>query len=278
PGVAVRAEVPGALALGAAHDLDPRVLLPHGDGQVGVALVVPVLDVEPGIELLDPGVLELERLDLGADHGPLHARGRLQHHLGAGVQAGEVGEVLIEPLPERLGLADVDNPATLVAEPVDPWGFGNLARRRPVGFGSARICHEATLRSRGSNGVAPRPATMAFVGSTFFAAAGRLAVRFRWAIVLTWVAGTVAAMALLPSLSSVTQSDTPSSLPASAPSQQAARLASPLQGATLTAVTVVAARPSGTGPGSTLTAADEAYVVRLEDSLARVPRVVTVRD
>jgi hypothetical protein len=85
---------------------------------------------------------------------------------------------------------------------------------------------------------------MAFVGS-FFAAAGRLSVRFRWAVVLAWVAGAAAAMALLPSLSSVTQSDTTSFLPPSAPSEQAARLASPLQGATLTAVTVVAARTGG---------------------------------
>ena len=53
---------------------------------------------------------------------------------------------------------------------------------------------------------------MAFVG-TFFAAVGRLSVRFRWAIVLAWVAGAVAAMALLPSLSSVTQSDNTSFLP-----------------------------------------------------------------
>ena len=44
---------------------------------------------------------------------------------------------------------------------------------------------------------------MAFVG-TFFAATGRLAVRFRWAIVLAWAAGAAAAMTLLPSLSSVT--------------------------------------------------------------------------
>ena len=50
-------------------------------------------------------------------------------------------------------------------------------------------------------------------------------------------------MALLPSLSSVTQSDNTSFLPASAPSERAAQLASPLQGASLTAVTVVGARP-----------------------------------
>ena len=113
---------------------------------------------------------------------------------------------------------------------------------------------------------------MAFV-STFFAATGRLAVRFRWAIVLAWAAGAAAAMALLPSLSSVTQSDNTSFLPASAPSEQAAQLASPLQGAALTAVTVVGARSSGT-----LTGPDEAFVARLKGSLARIPRVVSVRD
>jgi len=117
---------------------------------------------------------------------------------------------------------------------------------------------------------------MAFVG-TFFAAAGRLSVRFRWVIVLAWVAGAAAAMALLPSLSSVTQSDSTSFLPASAPSQQAARLASPLQGATLTAVTVVAARTGGSS-GGPLSAADETFVARLARSLSRVDRVVTVRD
>ncbi|HMH90994.1 MAG TPA: hypothetical protein VK586_07915, partial [Streptosporangiaceae bacterium] len=109
--------------------------------------------------------------------------------------------------------------------------------------------------------------------ATFFAATGRLAVRFRWAIVLAWAAGAAAAMALLPSLSSVTQSDNTSFLPASAPSEQAAQLASPLQGAALTAVTVVGARSSGT-----LTGPDEAFVARLKESLARIPRVVSVRD
>jgi RND superfamily putative drug exporter len=117
---------------------------------------------------------------------------------------------------------------------------------------------------------------MAFVG-TFFAAAGRLSVRFRWAIVLAWVAGAAAAMALLPSLSSVTQSDSTSFLPAGAPSERAARLASPLQGATLTSVTVVAAR-TGRPAGGPLSAADGTFVARLARSLSRVDRVVAVRD
>jgi putative drug exporter of the RND superfamily len=109
--------------------------------------------------------------------------------------------------------------------------------------------------------------------STSFAVAGRLAVRFRWAIVLAWVAGTVAAMTLLPSLSNVTQSDNTSFLPASAPSEQAAQLASPLQGASLTAVTVVAARSGGA-----LTGADQAAIARLSAALARAARVTAVRD
>ena len=113
---------------------------------------------------------------------------------------------------------------------------------------------------------------MAFV-SAIFTTAGRLAVRFRWAIVLAWVAGTVAAMALLPSLSDVTQSDNTSFLPASALSEQAAQLASPLQGASLTAVTVVAARS-----GAVLTGADQAAIARLSAALARAAKGSGVRD
>ena len=108
---------------------------------------------------------------------------------------------------------------------------------------------------------------------TFFTAAGQIAVRFRWAIILAWVAGTVAAMMLLPSLSSVTQSDSTSFLPASAPSEQAAQLASPLQGASLTAVTVVAGRAGGP-----LGQADQAAIARLSGALSRVAKVVSVRD
>ena len=66
PGVGVGAEVAHALALGAAHHLQPRELLVQRDGEARVALVVAVLDVEPRVELLDPGVLQLQRLDLGA--------------------------------------------------------------------------------------------------------------------------------------------------------------------------------------------------------------------
>ena len=76
PGVRVGAEVAHALALGAAHHLQPRELLAQRDGEVRVGLVVAVLDVEARVELLDPGVLQLQRLDLGGDDGPLDAGAR----------------------------------------------------------------------------------------------------------------------------------------------------------------------------------------------------------
>ena len=79
PRVPVRTEVAHALGFLAAHDLHARELLVQRDREVRVALVVAVLDVEPGVELLDPGVLQLERLDLGGHHRPLHGGGRGDH-------------------------------------------------------------------------------------------------------------------------------------------------------------------------------------------------------
>ena len=106
-----------------------------------------------------------------------------------------------------------------------------------------------------------------------FSALGRFAVRFRWLVVMAWTGAAIAAGVLLPSLSSVPQASTSGFLPANAPSQQAARLASPLQGgADVTQVTVVAAR-AGTG----LTAADQAAISSLDRALGAVAGVTSVR-
>jgi hypothetical protein len=55
------------------------------------------------------------------------------------VQRGEVGEVLVEPLPERLRLAHVDDAATLVAEPVNARFLGDLPGRGAI---AVRVGHE----------------------------------------------------------------------------------------------------------------------------------------
>src|SRR5713226_152427 len=107
----------------------------------------------------------------------------------------------------------------------------------------------------------------------FFAATGRLAVRFRWAAVVAWVAAAVAANLFFPSLTSVAQQNNSSLLPASSPSLQAARLAAPFQGLNETPVPVVIARSSGT-----VTTADVVAIGRLAASLAKIPDVRQVQN
>jgi putative drug exporter of the RND superfamily len=106
-----------------------------------------------------------------------------------------------------------------------------------------------------------------------FGGIGRFAVKFRWLVVVVWVAGAVAAASLLPSLASVTQSNNTKFLPASAPSMRAAALAAPFGTANLQPIPVVAATS-----GTRLTAADSAALVRLQSQLKTVSGVVSVRD
>jgi len=107
----------------------------------------------------------------------------------------------------------------------------------------------------------------------FFAATGRFAVRFRWAIVVAWVAAAVLANLFFPSLTSVARQSNTSSLPASSPSLQAARLATPFQGPDQTPVPVVIARTGGP-----LTSADVSAVGRLAANLAKVTDVRQVKN
>ncbi|HEY5397582.1 MAG TPA: MMPL family transporter, partial [Trebonia sp.] len=106
-----------------------------------------------------------------------------------------------------------------------------------------------------------------------FRAIGRFSVRFRWVVVVAWLAAAFAIASALPSLSSVTQGNNSAFLPASAPSQQAANLAAPFGGTNLIPVPVVAAVSTGA-----LTSADQAYLTTLATDLGKVPTVVKVND
>jgi RND superfamily putative drug exporter len=106
-----------------------------------------------------------------------------------------------------------------------------------------------------------------------FAAIGRFSVRFRWLMALVWIAGVIAAGALLPSLNSVTQNDNTKFLPASAPVEHAIALAAPFGNSGLVGTTVIAARSTGH-----LTSADIAALAALEHSLRRVATVSKVSD
>ena len=107
----------------------------------------------------------------------------------------------------------------------------------------------------------------------FFAATGRFAVRFRWAVVAGWVAATILASLFLPSLASVIKENNTDQLPASSPSLSAARLATPFQDPNQTPVLVVIARGSGT-----VTSADITAIGRLAARLAKVADVQQVKD
>jgi RND superfamily putative drug exporter len=106
-----------------------------------------------------------------------------------------------------------------------------------------------------------------------FRGIGSFAVRFRWFVLAAWIIAAIAVPQALPSLSSVTQGNNANFLPASAPSEHALKLAGPLGGSTLTPVPVVAASAQGA-----LTAADQAWLQKLEQDLGKVSTVVKVRD
>ena len=106
-----------------------------------------------------------------------------------------------------------------------------------------------------------------------FDALGRFSLRFRWYMLLAWVVGAAAAVAFLPSLSSVTQNDNTKFLPASAPFEKAAKLAAPFGTSNQLPVPLLAARQ--TGP---LTPADGAALAALQRKLTSDPTVVRVID
>jgi putative drug exporter of the RND superfamily len=106
-----------------------------------------------------------------------------------------------------------------------------------------------------------------------FRAIGRFAVKFRWVVLIVWIAAAVAIPKALPSLASVTQGNNSAFLPASAPSEQATTLAAPL-GISLseTPVPVVAAVPTGS-----FSAADQTWLAALVTDLGKVATVTSVR-
>ncbi len=98
-------------------------------------------------------------------------------------------------------------------------------------------------------------------------------MRFRYAVVVFWLALVVVTSAAFPSLGSEVNNDNSQFLPASAPSQQAATLAAPLLGGVNdnSRVAIVAGREHGTlGP------ADRAALEQVVAAVKRVPRVSSV--
>lgn len=111
-------------------------------------------------------------------------------------------------------------------------------------------------------------------GFELFEAIGRFSVKFRWLVLVVWIAGTFVAGHYLPSLSDVTQSDNSSFLPANAPSQKAIDLLSNLNksGSAPTVGVVVA-----TNNNLSMSAADQQYFSSLQTTLSTVSGVESVK-
>ena len=124
-GVGPEVAVLGAPARAAPPDRRPGPLVPLGQHEERVALVVTQPHVEARLVLLDEAVLEHERLDVVADLDPLDALGRGDHLGRPRSQAGRVLEVVGQPLAQRLRLTDVYDPPVLVAELVRARGVGD---------------------------------------------------------------------------------------------------------------------------------------------------------
>ncbi|HLI14848.1 MAG TPA: MMPL family transporter [Acidimicrobiales bacterium] len=107
-----------------------------------------------------------------------------------------------------------------------------------------------------------------------FASLGRATVRFRWVILLAWLAAALVCSRALPSLGSEVNNSNSQFLPANAPSTVAANLAIPLLGDQnhYSQVIVVAVRR-----GARLGVADAAALAREVVAARRLPEVVAAR-
>jgi RND superfamily putative drug exporter len=104
-----------------------------------------------------------------------------------------------------------------------------------------------------------------------YGAIGRFSVRFRWLVLLIWIAGAIAASTQLPALSSVTQGNNQKFLPASAASSQAATLGKPFGTNNRQPIPIVAATTAGP-----LNAADAAAIDGLRARIGKVSGVTKV--
>jgi hypothetical protein len=142
-GVRVGPEVDAVAAVALAREVDAREFLVHRDRDERIGLVVAQADVEARAVLLDEVLLGQQRLGLGGDEHELHPVDRVDHLVGAA--RDRVGEVAGHPLLQRLGLADIDDLALVVAEQVDARPVGQrlalLGQAGPATLGGSRRLH-----------------------------------------------------------------------------------------------------------------------------------------
>lgn len=120
PGLRIRAEVFRFGNIPLTRYKYARYFFTESNDEIGVTLVVPKLDVEGRVELLDPGEFELEGFKFGADGRPLHPVRTRDHTPGALMQSLQRREIAGETCPKVLGFANVEDSFMGIEESVNP--------------------------------------------------------------------------------------------------------------------------------------------------------------
>ena len=131
----VRPEVERLVFARTPHHREARIALPRVEPQVDVVLVIPQVDIEPRLVLLDEGVLKDESLffGIGDQKVDVHYRGQPEADMKTRVAA--LREILPHPAAQVLGLADVDHLAIGVLHQInarrarEPFDLGPDVRR-----------------------------------------------------------------------------------------------------------------------------------------------------
>ena len=124
-------------ALTASHHR-ARVHVIDRNRQVRVRLIVAERNVEARRKLLNPGVLELQRLHLARHHGPLHTRRRMHHRIGLRAQRLRRRKIAVEAVAQVLRLTHIDDAAVGIAKTVNARVGGDFAGGGAV---AGRLCH-----------------------------------------------------------------------------------------------------------------------------------------
>src|SRR5665213_1906799 len=101
----------------------------------------------------------------------------------------------------------------------------------------------------------------------------RFSVRWRWFIIVFWIALIPILTANFPSINSVTQNNNSDFLPKNSPTDTANKLENQFNKHASTSTLLLASRGNGV-----LTAADETAIIQLDKAIKHVPNVVDVKD
>ncbi len=107
-----------------------------------------------------------------------------------------------------------------------------------------------------------------------FAAIARFSVRFRWFIIIFWIAMVPVATAVFPSINSVTKDNNSQFLPKSSPTSKASDLENQFQSKNTAGTSVIVAVRDD-GP---LTAADNTAINQISTKVKGVKDVTTVKN